>query len=157
MASESDRGEPAIRLEDLHPEIRIGVPAFNAGLFQEAVRKAAQRFENRIAEMSERDDLSGRALMNRAFSEQHPILVFSPQRTSLVEQDLHNGFRFLAIGVATAVRNVYTHQDNVEITASEALEWLAFISAMHRRLDHADKHTAPSADRTEELDSSAPD
>lgn len=44
-----------------------------------------------------------------------------------------------------AIRNVMTHTDEHGLTPTEALEWLAFISAMHRRLDSA-QQVAPQAD-----------
>ena len=34
-----------------------------------------------------------------------------------------------------ALRNVMTHADSYALRETDALEWLAFISAMHRRLD----------------------
>ena len=56
---------------------------------------------------------------------------------SLTERDDHNGYRFLGAGLMLAIRNVMTHTDEHDLTPTEAFEWLAFISAMHRRLDSA--------------------
>jgi hypothetical protein len=83
--------------------------------------------------------------MNLAFSAEQPILVFSETRPSPTEKSFHNGYRSLAVGLAEAVRNVYTHQDELVVTKTEALEWLCFISAMHRRLDRAAQFVPPAA------------
>ena len=56
---------------------------------------------------------------------------------TLVDRDEHNGYRFLGVGLVQAVRNVMTHADDYDLAKTEALEWMAFISAMHRRLDGA--------------------
>lgn len=126
-----------IGVHDLHPEIGIAIPLFQDGHYQDAVRRAAQRFVNRVAFESEREDMHGRGLMNHVFSADKPILVFTERRFTPTERNIHNGFRSLAVGLSEAVRNIYTHEDHIEVNSIEAMEWLAFISAMHRRLDRA--------------------
>jgi uncharacterized protein (TIGR02391 family) len=74
--------------------------------------------------------------MNKSFSEESPLLDFNDRET-LMERDEHNGYRFLAVGLTQAVRNVVTHADDYGLGVASAMEWLAFISAMHRRLDQA--------------------
>ncbi len=133
----ADGGE-ALTLGDLHGETRLVHDLFRGGYAQEAVRKAAQRYINRVAELATDDpgsrDRQGVDLINRVFSEDNPVLTFSSRET-LPERDEHNGYRFLGVGLTLAIRNVMTHLDNHGLTETEALEWLAFISAMHRRLD----------------------
>ena len=94
--------------------------------------------------MADRSDLDGAALMNKAFSEDSPLLEFN-DRESMIERDEHNGYRFLAVGLTHAVRNVLTHHDSYGLEALAAFEWLAFISAMHRRLDHAQQIPQPQS------------
>lgn len=108
---------------------------FRDGHYREAVQKAAERFNARVADLSERHDLTGGSLINNAFSETHPLLVFSETRVTLLERDWHNGYRFLALGWPLGIRNIYTHDLDIEVSRTEAVEWLAFISGMHRRLD----------------------
>ncbi len=127
-----------IALSDLHEETSRAHALFRDGHHQEAVRRAAQRYSNRVAERTGEaaDTRQGMALIVRAFSENDPLLAFN-SRESLVERDEHNGYRSLAVGLVLAIRNVLTHTDDHSLTESEAFEWLAFISAMHRRLDSA--------------------
>ena len=61
---------------------------------------------------------------------------------TLLERDEHNGYRFLGVGLALAIRNATTHADDYPLTETEALEWMAFISAMHCRLDGAQQFVA---------------
>lgn len=114
------------------------------GYYDEAVRKASQRFVNRVQELADRPDLDGVGLISKSFSEKSPILEFNDRET-LIERDEHNGYRFLAVGLTQAVRNVVTHHDSYGLNFARALEWLAFISAMHRRLDEAQQipHRTP--------------
>lgn len=121
-----------------HPELDIATSLVRDRYFDEAVRKASQRFMNRVRELADRPDLDGVGLLNKTFSEDAPLLSFS-DRSTLVERDEHNGYRALAVGLAQAIRNVLSHDDNYGLTRLEALEWLAFISAMHRRLDQAEQ------------------
>lgn len=56
------------------------------------------------------------------------------------ERDEHVGYRLMALGMNQALRNVFTHDpQRDELEAPEALEWLGFISAMHRMLDRANQ------------------
>jgi len=139
MAADLTESAQITRFDGFHPEVAIARELFAGGHLQEAVRKAAERFINRVAQEAEREDLHGASLMNHAFSAEQPVLVFSESRLTPTEQSLHNGFRFLAVGLTEAIRNVYTHEDKVDVDEIEALEWLGFISAMHRRLDRAEQ------------------
>lgn len=125
-----------ISFESFHSEVGIANGLFMDGYYDEAVRKASQRFVNRVQELADRPDLDGVGLMNNSFSENSPLLEFN-DRNTVIERDEHNGFRFLAVGLTRAIRNVVTHHDNYGFGATSALEWLAFMSAMHRRLDQA--------------------
>ena len=130
-----------LTLDNLHGETESAHDLFRDGHLQEAVRKAAERYINRVAERADHPDVAdrqGKSLIDRAFSEKDPILAFSsetPAEWTRMERDEHNGHRFLGVGLTLAVRNVMTHADDRGLTPTEALEWLAFISAMHRRLD----------------------
>ena len=95
--------------------------------------------------------------MNQVFSERSPVLVFSEERKTASENSWHDGYRYLAAGLSTGVRNIYTHLDAVQVDEIEALEWLAFISAMHRRLDRAFQYVPPPSDPETQADASEPD
>ncbi len=136
----------SLGLDDFHSETKIAHSLFRDGYLQEAIRKAAERYVNRVAQEAERPDLLGTSLINHAFSEDKPVLVLNSHETlddwTLVDRDEHNGYRFLGVGLVQAVRNVMTHADTYALTETEALEWMAFISAMHRRLDGAQQFVA---------------
>lgn len=121
--------------ELLHREVNPAASLYEDTYYDEAVRKAAQRFVNRVQELVDRPDLDGAGLINKSFSEDSPLLAFSDRR-SLTERDEHNGYRFLAAGLTHALRNVLSHHDNYGLSEISAFEWLCFISAMHRRLDN---------------------
>ncbi len=122
--------------DELHGEVSLARELFAGGHYDESVRKAAQRFMNRVQQVTGRHDLDGVALINKAFSADSPLLEFS-SRGLRWERDEHDGYRFLAVGLTQAIRNVLTHHDNYGLDARSAREWLMFISAMHRRLDQA--------------------
>ena len=157
MVDEASEPEAILTLSQLHPEVLLAEDLFEAGFLQEAVRKAAERFSNRVAEKAEREDLVGRDLMNHVFSVDKPVLVFSEERRSATDRNWHDGYRSLAAGLSAGVRNVYTHLDTVPVSPTEALEWLAFISAMHRRLDRAFQYVPPPSDPDEQADASEPE
>ena len=126
------------QLGSLHDELDLAFGLFRDGHYDEALRKASQRFINRIQELVNRPDLDGTGLIEKSFSSQSPLLAFSNRETQ-IERDEHDGFRFLAAGMTRALRNVLTHHDNYGLDATTASEWLAFVSAMHRRLDEAEQ------------------
>ena len=124
----------------LHRELDSAWDLYCDKYYDEAVRKASQRFANRVKELTNRPDLNGSALMEQAFSAQSPLLEFSGRGT-MIERDEHDGYRFLAVGLTRAVRNVLSHTDSYGLGEESALEWITFISAMHRRLDQAQQVT----------------
>lgn len=128
----------------LHRELDSAWGLYCDEYYDEAVRKASQRFANRAKELTNRPDLDGSALMEQAFSAQSPLLEFS-DRGTMIERDEHDGYRFLAVGLTRALRNVLSHTDSYGLDQNSALEWLTFISAMHRRLDQAQQVTAAQA------------
>ena len=150
----------ALTLDDLHSETGIAHDLFRDGHWQEAVRKAAERYVNRVAERADHPDVTdrqGKSLIDRAFSEKDPILAFNsepPVEWTRTERDEHNGHRFLGVGLTLAVRNVMTHTDDRGLTPTEALEWLAFISAMHRRLDDVQQVPRDGGGDSEGMDAS---
>ena len=157
MAADAAETVPQLSLAHLHFEVQLAVELFEAGFLQEAVRKAAERYLNRVAEKSEREDLVGQSLVNHVFSADKPVLVFSEERDSAADRNWHDGYRSLASGLSAGVRNVYTHLDSLPVDDVEAMEWLSFISAMHRRLDRAFQYVPPPADPSEAADASKPE
>lgn len=119
------------------------------GHHAEAVRRAAQLFEIEVQQMADRPDLEGKTLLEQAFSEQRPLLVFGPLDTQL-QKDRHQGFRSLVVGLHRAVRNVLTHDPNFRIERDEALAWLVFINLLTQWLRTAYRvDTAAEGEETE--------
>ena len=65
----------------LHRELDSAWSLYRGKYYDEAVRKASQRFSNRVKDLSNRPDLDGSALMEHAFSAQSPLLEFSDRGT----------------------------------------------------------------------------
>lgn len=143
-AAEVVTGSSPFHVGQFHSEVERALALFGDGHHDEAVRKASQRFINRVQEWVNRPDLDGVALINKVFSSDAPLLIFN-DRSTPIERDEHDGYRFLAVGLASALRNVVTHHDNYGLDREAAWEWLVFISAMHRRLDQAEQVTEHSA------------
>lgn len=147
MATANRRPALLLAVSELHPETECAHDLIRDGHYGNAIREAAERFLIRLqhlAEQSERPDVQnaqGGRLVGRMFgdldSQTGPVLVLN-SLTTRTERNEHRGYRLLALGMAEMLRNVLTHDPtHREISAAEALEWLGFISAMHRRLDEA--------------------
>ena len=118
---------------------------FRDGYYDDAVRRESQVFINEVKALADRDDLEGEALFNQAFSAQSPLVAFS-DRLSRLEQDEHDGFRYLGIGMTRYLRNVVTHSEKVRYDERKALIWLAFISALREDLQLARPVSTPPPD-----------
>lgn len=80
----------------------------------------------------------GTALMRMAFSPKKPRILIDPRFGN------QQGFMDLFAGVMDAIRNPRAHHHTSKLSKDEALEWLAFLSALFRVLDAAtmeDSHT----------------
>lgn len=139
-AGEATSGSHPLHAGQFHFEVERALVLFEDGHHDDAVRKASQRFINRVQGWVNRPDLDGVALINKVFSSEAPLLVFN-DRSTPIERDEHDGYRYLAVGLASALRNVVTHHDDYGLDRETAWEWLVFISAMHRRLDQAEQVT----------------
>lgn len=103
--------------------------------FREAVRAALQRFEFEVQKRSGLSDLTGKALMARAFGTKTPILkIKNADQHGSTEQE---GYQFIAMGAMLALRNKYSHGRSVRVSQQEAEEQLAVVSYLLRRLDSA--------------------
>lgn len=72
--------------------------------------------------------------MAKAFSERNPIIKLNPLKTQS-DMDEQEGFRFLYQGAMKGIRNPKGH-DTVKLKdKNKALEYLAFISLLFRRVD----------------------
>lgn len=93
--------------------------------------------ENLVKERSGGYDLDGATLMRGVFSRNNPILAFNDlsDDTDLSEQE---GMMHLFEGAALALRNPRAHSLLAD-TPEEALESIAFLSLLARRIERAQR------------------
>jgi uncharacterized protein (TIGR02391 family) len=89
----------------------------------------------RVREMTALD-LDGSELMNRAFSEQNPLIVLADLSTE-TGKNIQGGYRFMFMGAVRGLRNPDAHELFVPLDDEDALEKLGFASMLLRRLDDA--------------------
>lgn len=128
-----------------HPAIRAAAGSlFLKGEYVSAVFEAAKVFidavKHRAGHPVDRsgNPLDGGPLMNYTFVARSPRLKFTPLSTQ-TEQNEHRGLALIAEGIVSALRNPKGHLPGAAITLTpeEALEQLATISYLMRRLDTA--------------------
>jgi uncharacterized protein (TIGR02391 family) len=126
------------RLAALQPQVAsIAARYIGTGLHAEAVFESMKAVVNRVKDMTSLD-LDGVALMNRAFSADHPQLDLSGSATT-TGQNIHAGYRFLFVGAVQAIRNPSAHEQLDKMDEDEAFEQLNLASLLMRRLDKATK------------------
>ena len=126
-----------LAIENLHPGvISAASDLFVDGHYSQAVFEACKALEVRVRTQSGLD-LSGRELMTRAIAsgDQAPIKVAVEDGQS--GRDEQEGIRFLLMGVIQGVRNPKGHGLVRQDDPQRALEYLALVSILFRRLDDA--------------------
>lgn len=132
-----------LRKHDLHPAIATEpLQLFENGHFNEAVRKAAERFEAKVQEMFSSSDLHGRNLMGQAFNSD--TLLAIEQLRPVNRKDFVDGYRFLAMGMMAAARNVFSHGDEERRSPEECFEMLMFVNWMFRGLRDSESQSEAS-------------
>jgi uncharacterized protein (TIGR02391 family) len=127
-----------------HPEIRKAASSlFLSGEYVSAVFEAAKLFVDAVKQKGGHPlnrngkPLDGAPLMTNVFSQNAPRLKFTALSTQ-TEQNEHRGLALIAEGIVSALRNPKGHLPGAVISLSpeEALEQLAIISYLMRRLDN---------------------
>lgn len=128
-----------------HPAIRAAAGAlFLKGEYVSAVFEAAKGFVDAVKRCagnpSDRNGnpLDGVPLIAHVFAVKSPCLKFT-QLSTQTEQNEHRGLALIAEGIVAALRNPKGHLPGIAITLTpeEALEQLATISYLMRRLEQA--------------------
>lgn len=122
---------------DLHEALTDDcLEMFRDGHFNEAVRKALERFEKRIQTAINDHSTIGKALMGKAFNRVQPPIPINDNKTGndLSEQE---GFMHLTMGAMAGLRNLYSHGDVDQMSATDAIERLGFVSLLFKRVDNA--------------------
>ncbi|MEV4167924.1 TIGR02391 family protein [Nonomuraea sp. NPDC049709] len=122
-----------VELPGLHPKISDAAGAlFADGHYSRAVLAAFQAVEHEVQQKAQLND-SGVSLMHKAFGSASPPINVA-RHTGRNAQDEQEGFRFLFVGAMGGLRNPRAHGVDLPDSEQEALEYLAFASALMRRL-----------------------
>lgn len=107
---------------------------FRNGHFNEAVRKATERFEDEIRERTGSPQ-HGRGLMSSTFRAGGDLVLDQVEAEN--QQDFQEGYMHLSMGLMAALRNVFSHGDEERRSPEECFEMLLFLNWMLRHLDLA--------------------
>lgn len=105
---------------------------FRNGHFNEAVRKASERFEATIQSKTGLKD-HGKSLMGKAFSGTTPILSLNSLTTEN-EKSFQEGFMHLTMGAMSSIRNIFSHGDENLRSPEECYEMLLFVNWLFKHL-----------------------
>ena len=150
----AERGEPpGLRIADLHPAARGGEVAnlLLDGYHGYAVWESAGALLERVRDLTDpdhpgsRNRARGLSAVERLFApvdeDALPRITFNPYSTEN-EINEHQGLVEILTGAIRALRHPFSHNFRGSMSRTEAIEWLAVISALHRRIDAA---LAPAA------------
>lgn len=135
-----------INLPGLHPLIsQASGSQVAVKHFDNAVSNACQAVEDRVQALtgypktSKGAALSGKPLMSTVFSPQAPALDITSDNVGEVQRaDEIEGYMYLFMGVAQALRNPRGHGPKLNTSEPEAMEVLATASLLMRALDRAE-------------------
>jgi uncharacterized protein (TIGR02391 family) len=135
--SPTDRAIRAYRNLDLHSEIaRAASDLYHNGHYANAIEDAVKALSAWVRYRSG-ETLDGTTLMEKVFSPKNPVLRFNELKDKS-DEDEQRGFMMLFTGAITALRNPRAHK-LIEDEAERALEFIAFVSLLAKRLDGAKK------------------
>lgn len=119
----------------LHPKMMPDCKEmFVQGHLNEAVRKALERLEKTVQELSMLNDKQGPNLIAAAFLETNPKIKLNAL-SNAQERNEQIGFKFLTMGLMHWWRNNLSHGDEAQMPHHEALGRLILISNLFHRLD----------------------
>lgn len=102
---------------------------FNDGHINESARKATEIFEKYVKKLSKFEEKSGQDLMANSLNENDPKIII----TNIADTDkkVHQqGFKLTAMGIMAYWRNLFSHGDEEQRTAQEAISIISIISSM---------------------------
>lgn len=125
-----------LQIEGLHDSVvSAASDLFADGHYSQAIFEALKALDNRVKTQSGLD-LSGRTLMEQAFKPELPRINLAVE-SGRSAHDEQEGFRFIFMGVAQGIRNPKGHELVEQDDPQRALEYLAMVSVLFRRLDDA--------------------
>lgn len=127
-----------VTLPGLHPLIsRASGSQIATHHYDTAVFEALKSVEDRVKTLTGRGEI-GKRLMTAVFNEQAPLLdITSDNADADQKDDEREGFKFLFMGAAQALRNTRGHGPNLQTGEQEAMEMLAAASLLMRALNRA--------------------
>jgi uncharacterized protein (TIGR02391 family) len=105
---------------------------FKNGHFNEAVRRASERFEALVQKKTGLKEI-GKGLMGRAFSGPTPMIRLNALSTEN-EKSFQEGYMHLAMGMMGSIRNIFSHGDENARSPEECYEMLLYINWLFRHL-----------------------
>lgn len=127
-----DKLKEKLRQHDLDPAISSEpLQLFEDGHFNEAVRKCAERFEDRVRNLSN-IEATGRDLMARDFSNADLIDISRIEPEN--QPSFLDGYKLLSMGMMAAIRNIFSHGDEERRSPEECFEMILFLNWMFRYL-----------------------
>jgi uncharacterized protein (TIGR02391 family) len=123
------------RLEN-HPLVtEVGtepLDLFRNGHFNEAVRKAAERFEVAVQQKASLQEI-GKGLMSKVFSLSNPLIALNNMATEN-EKGIQEGYMFMTMGLMRGIRNIFSHGDENQRSPEECYEMILFVNWLFRHL-----------------------
>lgn len=130
--------------DQLHPKVvEVARPRYESGLLADAVEASLKLINaavKKTVKAAVGEELDGAALMNRAFSIQHPILVLDDLQTKS-GADIQKGYMQIFAGAMIGVRNPKAH-DNIIIDQQRAVHLLYLASLLMYKLDESSTNMA---------------
>jgi uncharacterized protein (TIGR02391 family) len=121
----------------LHPKIiEASERLFRDRHYSQAIFEAVKVLEKEIKRKSGIRDKIGVDLANHVFNEKNPIIKIV-DGDELEHVDERKGFRFLYMGAFYGIKNPKSHSTPNLEDSGKALEYLAFLSLLMKRLDEA--------------------
>ncbi len=139
---------PAIQADALHPWVwEPAAPLWAAEAHQDAVLAAARTVNRRLQQKLGRHDIGEKDLCMQSFDmkapeEGKPRLRFEGDRSTPSWRARQDGAKYASAGVFLALRNLAAHEDEVNWTQQEALEYLATFSVVARWIQECTVETA---------------
>lgn len=119
----------------LHPSLLPDCKKmFIEGHINESVRKALERFEKTIQDLTSVHDRQGPDLMATAFNEQRPKIKFNTLSTPQ-EINKQVGFKLTTMGIMHWWRNNLSHGDEEQLPHHDAIGRLIMISNLFHEID----------------------
>lgn len=151
IAEKLGEDTPQMDAGQLHPWIwEAARPLWQSEHFAVAVQQAAIGLNANLQTKVRRRDISETKLFQEVFSlddpkEGKPRLRFGPNDGGDSYKSRLVGASALAQGLYSGVRNILSHESEIEITEQVALEQLAAFSLLARWVDEAHVETSPLA------------